>query len=647
MQLAELVDDLFAKASELDPAGNVVTIDGIFRPWHFNVEVLHQIYWDVLVSIYSLPVRGKGHVLRFVDCFRNLNDERWTENPAHIERLMLLAAACGIVEGMPRHLWKSQPYEMPAFRILKDFLHTSPPPTPEKETEEMATPRTPQLETDAKAKDAAAKAVSNDKEIEAQLQRLTTERAGNKLVVPEGMSWDVAIRALEKKKNEESVVVNCVADFDLTLPEGALTLFRTLDELYGFVELMKTPGFLRENPPSMITVQISPTERVQFPWGRLSVPGIEGYLETGYETRQGFPYFQLRATIKSGSRQEFDRLANAIRNRKENLYGGKAIRVAFPDLSEDAVGIVDFFPVFLELPHITREQLIFAEDIEDIVEVALFTPIERTAFCREHGIPLKRGILLEGPYGVGKTLAANVAARLCAENGWTFIQVNRVQDVARAYQFALRHQPAIVFCEDIDEVMNEESGRSEEINAILNSVDGIESKSAEIITVLTTNDLENITKAMLRPGRIDTVIPVRPPDSAAAQRLIRLYAGVALPAAENLSVAGSLLAGHNAAVVREVVNRSKLSAVRRITESGQMLSLIAHDIELAARQMQAHSELLEDEEESEFESPQESAADILGKHIAGALTTWVPKSLPVNEFATNGSRPRTAATPAE
>ena len=499
MKLAELVDDLFTVTSDLEGASNVVEFDGCSRRFQFNAATIARLRWDLLDAVYALPVHGRGSAITFAGCFRTRGGDEWTtDDPGRIERLMAMAAVAGIVDWMPRKLWPTQPYGLPAFAILEGFLPevvTPAEPEPEKETEEMPTP------AEAKAKaaaDAPKPPTSNDKEIEAQLQRLTTERAGNKLVVPEGMSWDVAIRALEKKKTEETVVVACVADFDLTLPEGALTLFRTLDELYGFVELMKTPGFFRDKPPSMITVQTSPTERIQFPWGRLSVPGIDGYLETAFELRQGFPYFQLRGTIKAGSRAEFDRLVTAVRNRHENLYRGKAIRVAFPNFTNDDVTVTDFFPTFLDLPHITREQLIFADDIEDIVDVALFTPIERTTFCREHGIPLKRGILLEGPYGVGKTLAANVAARLCAENGWTFIQVNRVQDVARAYQFALRHQPAIVFCEDIDEVMNEDNGRSEEINAILNSVDGIESK--EVCSLL--NISENNLWVMLHRARM-------------------------------------------------------------------------------------------------------------------------------------------------
>ena len=75
------------------------------------------------------------------------------------------------------------------------------------------------------------------------------------------------------------------------------------------------------------------------------------------------------------------------------------------------------------------------------------------------------------------------------------------------------------------------------MDEILNVIDGIESKGTEIITVLTTNNLGNITSAMLRPGRLDAIVSVRAPDAKAAQQLVRLYAGTLLAADDDLQFA--------------------------------------------------------------------------------------------------------------
>ena len=248
--------------------------------------------------------------------------------------------------------------------------------------------------------------------------------------------------------------------------------------------------------------------------------------------------------------------------------------------------------------------------IGELVDVTLFTPIEHTNECRRQNIPLKRGILLEGPYGVGKTLTATVTAKKCTENGWTFIYLEKVDELPQALEFARQYQPSVIFAEDIDQVLANPDKRDEAVNDILNSIDGIESKGVEVITVLTTNNVQNITQAMLRPGRIDTVVPVRAPDAQAAIRMVQLFAGARLAEGQDLTQVGVLLNGKIPAVIREVVERSKLSAVRRSAGTGS-LQIVAADIEVAANGMFAHQKLLEPKpQDTRDESVR--AADTLG-----------------------------------
>ena len=191
------------------------------------------------------------------------------------------------------------------------------------------------------------------------------------------------------------------------------------------------------------------------------------------------------------------------------------------------------------------------------------------------------------------------------QRGWTFIYLKDVTRLAQAYAFAEHYQPAVIFAEDIDQILKDER-RSSEINDVLNALDGIDSRGMEVVTVLTTNHLEKITKAMLRPGRLDTVVSVKPPDAAAAIRLVRLYAGERLEDNTDLSKAGELLAGEIPALIREVVERSKLAALRRDGD----LKLVGEDIEVTARSMKAHMTLLKPVEPDK-RSDREKAAQIL------------------------------------
>ena len=88
------------------------------------------------------------------------------------------------------------------------------------------------------------------------------------------------------------------------------------------------------------------------------------------------------------------------------------------------------------------------------------------------------------------------------------------------------------------------------------------------MVILTTNAVENINKAMLRPGRLDAVINFERPDAYTAERLIRYYGGELVPQHEDLQAVGVALAGQIPAVIRECVERAKLSAIKLYGSAG-------------------------------------------------------------------------------
>src|SRR6202000_3403134 len=120
----------------------------------------------------------------------------------------------------------------------------------------------------------------------------------------------------------------------------------------------------------------------------------------------------------------------------------------------------------------------------------------------------------------------------------SFVMCTQTQDFADCVRFAHNYQPAIVFCEDIDR--ETDGSRDEELDAILNTIDGVDSKNTEIMLVLTTNEVQNIHPAMLRPGRLDALLTLDYPDSEAVGRLIRHYSGDLLPEGEGLRLVGDM-----------------------------------------------------------------------------------------------------------
>lgn len=444
-----------------------------------------------------------------------------------------------------------------------------------------------------------------------------------KIVLPDGMKYKDAMEWLTRKEEEDNRKVKVNEVIDSYPLDGALALSKAMKDTYGWSGLVPTPSFFGDNPPEMIGVRTgpNPNDIVQVPWGRMEIPGVDGYIQTGMILKNNRPVFAISGVVKRRHEVEVSKLAAKTRDyvARESIYRGRPIRVSFPNL-EDVTNPDDFNPKFIDLRDVRPEELVFAEDVRQLINTNLFVPIERTQECRDHQIPLKRGILLAGPYGVGKTLTAYVAAQKCAEHGWTFIYLDSVKHLEAAIHFAQQYSPAMIFAEDIDQVL-EGSGRDEAVNGILNTIDGVDTKGSELIVTLTTNHLDRINQAMLRPGRLDAVIHVSPPDAQAAIRLVKQYGRGLIAKDTDLTKVGEKLNGRIPAVIREVVERAKLGAIARVSP-GEALTIVADDLVVAIDSMLTHLELLRPKAEDK-RSDREKAAGVIAEALRGngAATT--------------------------
>lgn len=418
-------------------------------------------------------------------------------------------------------------------------------------------------------------------------------RAGKQIILPENMTYKDARIWLERKEREDEQTVRVDELIGCHPLEGAIALAKALKEIYGWTNLVPTPGFFGDHPPSFINMEVGPNMNVQVPWGRIVIPKIEGYIHSAVGQKDGRYCYRIVGEIKQKHRTEIANLIDKVRLvfSSDSIYKGNAIRISFPNPSED-FNIHDNCPKFMDLTDVRADELIFDSDVRKLVETSLFTPIKYTAACVAAGIPLKRGILLEGPYGTGKTLTAKVAAELCKKNGWTFIYLNSVKSLRDAIHFARNYMPAVIFAEDIDQVLGNQD-RDEDTNEILNNIDGIDSKNDRLMVVLTTNHVEKLNKAMLRQGRLDAVIPVRPPNAEAVVKLVRIYGRGLIDANEDLSKVGELLRGRIPAAIREVVERAKLAAIWRQDGNMDGMYVTSEDLEIAAMGMEHHLKLQE------------------------------------------------------
>lgn len=412
-------------------------------------------------------------------------------------------------------------------------------------------------------------------------------------------------------------------EFDTFPQDGAVAVYKALQDKFGFVEHQGHVGFFGSSPPEMMTVAIGPGKTIQVPWGKFGIPGYDGlsFAVGTHPTKDGF-HFCISGVVKKKDHALITDLIERIKqNLKTNsIYKGKAISLAFNEAFDPMTFTpADVAPDFLDLTKIDEKDLVLSEALTRMVQDNLFTPVEKTDLCRQFGVPLRRGTLLAGTYGVGKTLAAQIQALKATRNGWTFIYLKDVRDLAEGLRVARQYAPAVVFAEDIDSVMKGEE-RTDEMNEILNTIDGIELKGKEIQVVLTTNHVERINPAMIRPGRIDALIEMQPPDAKAAEKLLAVYGKALIDPKSDLTGVGKILAGHRPAMIAETVQRSKLSAISRMAVNETEMKLTGEDLEAAARSMDHHVALVDGKHDKKELSPTEKLGQALVDTVRGAVS---------------------------
>ncbi|KAI0125191.1 P-loop containing nucleoside triphosphate hydrolase protein [Xylariales sp. AK1849] len=169
-------------------------------------------------------------------------------------------------------------------------------------------------------------------------------------------------------------------------------------------------------------------------------------------------------------------------------------------------------------PHRPLETVHFDQSIRDdlIADIEKYLRPETRAFYTERGVPYRRGYLLHGPPGTGKTSLTFALAGHFKLNLWIVNLPSLGGDDALEYLFMDIPQKCIVLIEDIDAVglkrekqPKPESGKHRQqqctLSGLLNVLDGISAQQGRVL-LMTTNIANNLDDALVRPGRVDKKI---------------------------------------------------------------------------------------------------------------------------------------------
>lgn len=225
------------------------------------------------------------------------------------------------------------------------------------------------------------------------------------------------------------------------------------------------------------------------------------------------------------------------------------------------------------------------EAVEELQELVKY--LKNPELFDKMGIKPPHGVLLEGSPGCGKTL---VAKAIAGEAGVPFYQMAgsefvevlvgvgsaRIRDL---FKRAKVNKPSVIFIDEIDALATRRQGifsgstndlynaatqeRETTLNQLLIELDGFDTGKG-VIFLGATNRMDLLDPALLRPGRFDRKIRIRPPNAKGRLEILKVHARkVKLSDSVDLSIYAQNLPGWTGAKLAQLLQEAALVAVRR------------------------------------------------------------------------------------
>lgn len=243
----------------------------------------------------------------------------------------------------------------------------------------------------------------------------------------------------------------------------------------------------------------------------------------------------------------------------------------------------------IEVPEVTYDDVGGLQDQKQTIRETVELAFNHPEVFRHLGIKPHSGILLYGPPGNGKTMLAKAIANSLRAG---FYLVNGPElsskwfgeteaNIRKMFASARTKERAVIYFDEIDAIARSRSGDdadggrydSKVLGQLLTEMDGVTRSDRKILVIGSTNRIDVLDQAILRPGRLDFHLLVPNPDEAGRAKLFVLFLG-RMPADTSV-VTDELVRlseGMSAAEIEFVCKEAALNALKRVYSIEQILA---------------------------------------------------------------------------
>lgn len=232
---------------------------------------------------------------------------------------------------------------------------------------------------------------------------------------------------------------------------------------------------------------------------------------------------------------------------------------------------------FATIPDTTWADIGALGGVRDELATAIVEPIKNPDIYASVGITAPTGVLLWGPPGCGKTLLAKAVAN---ESRANFISVKGPEllnkfvgeserAVRQVFVRARSSIPCVIFFDELDalvprrdDTLSEASARV--VNTLLTELDGLGSSRQGIYVIAATNRPDIIDPAMLRPGRLETLLFVNLPSPLERVDILQtLVRNLPIDFTDDLRKVAEECEGYSGADLGSLLRRAGYMAIKR------------------------------------------------------------------------------------